>query len=405
MPSRPSTGKRVSRLPEGPRLPDSLRLILVIGHGLVVGSSLVFLVYAYLLREVIPRIPYQFALWTYGGTALLNAFLLFLYWLKPVAIRDIRLRYFSVIAGMAPWFVIQAISHKLEISSIALITVFGFYVLTAFDLISERRKAMIFYIVMSSISLLLQYVVRPYCAFLEPTEVTHGELVAFIWKIGLGSWAFLVLVGTARDRGRLEKASQEQAQLNALKAEAEEARRLEAEARYLEAEALRRQLEAAMKQAALMARYEALMRSSYGVALPAFLRRLLEYLREDLGFVVGVAYAWDGQGGEVAATYAVPERLGQRCVGGLLQTAANLRQPYGIEMPALAEAPVLSHVVPLTPRYALYLPLWAEEVHQQTIAVLELLFLDPLPDERLSPIATILPRLGSYLWLQSAKTA
>ncbi len=267
------------------------------------------------------------------------------------------------------------------------------------------RIKITYFILVVVANLVVYYILHQHVAYLEAIPVTHGLLskISFIVIIiGLLAYAIYFFSRVAEQREFLiweqhkliedVKRAQEEA----------EVRRSEAEARYTEAQRLQSELAREVTRTALAARYEALMRDQYGKPLPDFLRALLEYLRDDLGFVAGLAYqVKDRIIYEVVATYALPQYRGRTFSGGLLETAAAVQKPY-----LIATSP--GHTLPLPglaklhPRYALYLPVYADVTGGGVIAVLELLFLHEPEAEKVALIGELLPRLGSYLWMQQA---
>ncbi len=256
-------------------------------------------------------------------------------------------------------------------------------------------------------NVIVYYVLNPRFAYLETTEVAHGFLsqISFVViTIGLLAYALYFFGSLARQREALIR---EQGRLieevRQMQGEAE-ARRAEAEARYVEAQHLQKELAREVARTALSARYEALMRERYGSALPDFLRALLEAVNDDLGFVAGLAYQEKGGGYfEVVATYALPQYRGRTFSGGILETAAALREPYLI---AISTSRIfLRSIANLRPRYALYLPIYADVAEGKIVALLELLFLDKPDTDKVSLIGTLLPRIGSYMWMQRAVAA
>ncbi len=264
------------------------------------------------------------------------------------------------------------------------------------------RVKIAYFIAAGIVNLVVYYILHQHLAYLETVPVTHGLLskISFtVIVIGLLAYAIYFFSRVAEQR---ESLIQEQRRLiEEVKRAQEEAevRRSEAEARYTEAQRLQSELAREVTRTTLAARYETLMRDQYGKPLPDFLRALLESLQDDLGFIAGLAYQVKDGAYEVVATYALPQYMGRTFSGGLLETATALRQPY-----LVAASP--GHTLPLPglarlhPKYALYLPVYADVTGGGVIAVLEMLFLQAPEPEKVALIGELLPRLGSYLWMQ-----
>lgn len=352
-----------------------------------------------------------FQLYWSGFSAAVHPFFMLAYWFFPGLVRSPLMRLASLVSGIMPVMIAHALVREIDITDGIMYPLIAWVVIMYYDLALEWRFATFSLSFLYAAFLIIQHVIRDHYAYLGGFPFLRTSMGALMIKIFSVSFIVLALRLFARkdeERYRLtleqeNRIAEQEAlltELEALQAESE-SRRQEAEARYAEAQRLQKELAREVARTALTARYEALMRDQYGKPLSDFLRALLESLQDDLGFVAGLAYQVKDEVYEVVATYALPQHMGRTFSGGLLETATALKKPYLIAVSS-GHAPPLPGLAKLHPRYALYLPVYADVSGSGVIAVLEILLLHAPEAEKVALIGELLPRLGSYLWMQQA---
>ena len=383
----------------------NFRILALMGH---IFTVLYVLQSALLLashQAPIPHLAYVYQWSWVVACLLLHSAFLFLYIFYPAAVENPLSRAATILSAMLPSVVNQVMFRAMEAGHIGVLAVFFGSSLVLFDLKQESKWAMGTLISYSALALIAQYVLSPLLAIAEESVIAHLPLMRLGWQFLLLISFILLLRSVIQKDKQLhallmqEKAilAEQEALIGRLKLSQEEA-----EARYAEAQRLQEELRREMARTQLAARYEALMRDQYGRPLPDFLRALLEHLQDDLGFIAGLAYQAKGGMYEVVATYALPQYVGRTFSGGFLETAAAVQKPYfvpislenGLPLPSLAQ---------LRPRYALYLPIYADVAEAGVLAVLEMLFIHAPDAEKVELIGGLVPRLGTYLQMQRVR--
>jgi len=311
------------------------------------------------------------------------------------------MRSLSILSWMLPFLTIQVFFRRIEASELGVYGVFLTSAISFYDSARESRWALGIFIAYTSLALVFQHVLRPILAIGEESIVLHLPLMQFGWKFLFTAWSILILVLLNRKERLLNTLMVQERDLRVSQEKAMkdlEQARAEAEARYAEARRFQAELAREVARTTLTARYEALMRDQYGNSLPDFLRALLESLQDDLGFVAGLAYQVKDGAYEVVATYALPQYQGRVFSGGLLETATALKKTYLVAIPPRTLP--LKTLATLKPQYALYLPISVEIAQGQVVAVIELLFLSKPDSEKIPILDALLPRIGTYIWMQ-----
>ena len=379
----------------------NFRILALMGH---IFTVLYVLQSALLLashQAPIPHLAYVYQWSWVVACLLLHIGFLFLYIFYPAAIENPLSRAATILSWILPSVVNQVIFRAMDATHVGVLAAFFSSSLALFDLRQEGKWAMGTLISYSALALIAQYVLSPLLAIAEESVITHLPFMRFGLQFLLLIWFVLLLRSVIQNYKQLHAL---RIQEKALLAEQEALIRqlrlsLETEARYAEAQRLQKELQREVARTQLSARYEALMRDQYGRPLPDFLRALLEHLQDDLGFIAGLAYQAKGGMYEVVATYALPQYVGRTFSGGFLETAAAVQKPYfvpislenGLPLPSLAQ---------LRPRYALYLPIYADVAEAGVLAVLEMLFIHAPDAEKVELIEGLVPRRGSYLQMQ-----
>ncbi len=330
------------------------------------------------------------------------------YWLRPGLIRSPYMRLNSILAGVVPVMIAHALTREPDITEGYIYPIIILVLLIYYDLALEWRFTVSALALIYAALLISQHLIRPHYAYLDGFPVMKtltGVLLVKVVFIIFGLLSLRLFSQKDEERYRLtleqeNRIAEQEAlltELEALQAESE-SRRQEAEARYAEAQKLQKELAREVARTTLTARYEALMRDQYGKSLPDFLRALLEYLHDDLNFVAGLAYQVKDKTYEVVATFALPQYQGQTFSGGLLETATALKKTYLVAIPPRTLH--LKILATLKPQYALYLPISAEIARSQVVAVVELLFLSKPDSEKIPNLDALLPRIGTYIWMQ-----
>jgi hypothetical protein len=355
------------------------------------------------LRDSIPKANYEYHLLVALFSLFTNfPFLIFIL-TRPHWIQSKFIRLLTLISVLAPAVAGQAVYKEPEISRLATIVAMGLGTMFLYDPITENRFAIISYILAVFINLTIAHPLHKAIAYLDSTPLTHGPVNEIVFKL---SNAFIIAyiireynkICTSQ-KNLLDSQAHQLSEIEQLKDEAEKAR-MRAEARLTEIEVLRNKEMEMTRRLALSARYEALMREQYGGKLSTFLRALMEALQKDLGYIAGLAYRLEGDGGRVEAVFGLPDYMGQTFQGGLIETAARLRSPYLVQLSEESFLTIQTALVALRPRWVLYLPLYTDISDAKPVALLELLFTEPPSSEVLEAISPLLPRLGNYLWMQ-----
>ncbi len=379
----------------------------------LVGFSLISIACFYTLfflgqllysADNIPPANYRYHLTVVLISIFTNFPLLLLILLRPSIISNRYVRLLTLIFVLAPAVAGQAAYKEPEISRLATIVALGLGSIFLYDPMTEARFALISYIALVAINIVIAHPLHDAIAYLEPTPLTHGPVNELIFKLSNAVLIGVILHVFNRtrrsQRALLDLQSRQLLEIQKLREEAEAAR-VRAEERLAEIETLRAREGRMTQQLELTARYESLMRTQYGKPLADFLRALLESLQDDLGFVAGLAYQVKEGIYEVVATFALPQYRGRTFSGGLLETAAAVQKPYLVPL-SLEHGLPLPSLAHLRPRYALYLPIYADVAGAGVVAVVEMLFIHAPDTEKVELSGELIPRLGSYLWMQQA---
>lgn len=248
-----------------------------------------------------------------------------------------------------------------------------------------------------------------YTAYLPANVMSHGTMRFGLLSSSIGAATLLAVLRYGEIQKQLhlkEKALMtalaEQQALTAMAEERQreaELRRQEAEAALAEIARLREAESARLRQEAFLSRYEQLMRESYTEPLPAFLRKLLESLSDEVSVLGGVFYLRTEGGWRAAAAYAFPDLVGKEVQNGILHIAASLRVPH-LVAPAPAGTPSpKSALIRHKPHAVWYIPFYSESTHE-TLGVAELLLAKLPSSEETQWVQGLLGRIGTYLWVR-----
>lgn len=267
----------------------------------------------------------------------------------------------------------------------------GYGAMFVVDPLQEKKYA---YSLLATTALLagLTALFQPYLAYLPPDALSHGSIRYGLLTLAMTIAAFLGLIAYTNILQIFLKEETERK----LREEAEGQKAL-LESTLAQLTALHETERRRQEEEAFLLTYEGLMQRSYTESIPAFLRRLLERLGEDLPVLGGTIYLREGTTWVVRAEYALPWAEGKEATTGVLVLAAHERRPYLIH-PAPKGCPAIPGALhDHTPVAILYLPFWSE-ASGQSLAIAEL-FLHTLPTGlELERTERLLTRIGTYLW-------
>lgn len=244
---------------------------------------------------------------------------------------------------------------------------------------------------------------------LPANPISHGAFrygaihIAMIGAsvIGVAQYVQLRTKLLDQEKELLEVLSEQEkanAQLLAEK-ELSEQRRQQIEAALTEIERLREEEQQSRERAAFLVRYETLMRKGYTLSPAEFAEQLLHELSKDIACLGGLFYTRDNQGWIVQASYAFPDKIGTRIIGGPLRIAEVVRQPYLIAPAPAQTVDIRSLLVQPRPKGVLYLPFYSE-VTQKVTCIVELFLAESLKPETSEKLEALLPRIGTYWWVR-----
>ncbi|MCS7297606.1 MAG: hypothetical protein RMK19_06055 [Bacteroidia bacterium] len=110
----------------------------------------------------------------------------------------------------------------------------------------------------------------------------------------------------------------------------------------------------------------------------------------------------EGDGWQVMAACAFPQKVGQIVKGGSLRTAEVLKKPFLLAPPP--SGTLYPYSALLKPRAAgiLYLPFYSEATGE-VVAIVELLLAEKPEEEIVQRLEGLLPRIGTYWWSRQGR--